>query len=202
MGLFDKLKKQAVDAAGKAAKNAASGAAAPSAKPSGSGTKSIEFAALPTTQAEFTALREAQMQTPYETAAMFVLALNAYTKNQTESVSMMNFLKGPSPLSGRDLQMLKTEMAQSGKGDYLARSYFAGATPQNDYTPSQPYTVVVSDNPYSYDNDGHAKLYVACGGADTPRPITLRQAKDGKWYLWEQFLLTGIKKAESSNPWA
>ena len=202
MGLFDKLKKQAADAAGKAAKSAGNNDAQAAKKPAGGGSESIAFSVIPTTQAEFAALPQAQMQTPYDTAAMFVLALNIYTQNPNESIAMMNFLKGSNPLSAKELQMLKTEMGQAGKGDYLARSYFAGAAPQNDYTPSQPYTVAVSDNPYSYDNDGYAKLYIACGGADNPRPITLRQAKDGKWYLWEQFLLTGIKKAESSNPWA
>ncbi|MCL2517035.1 MAG: hypothetical protein FWF15_00600 [Oscillospiraceae bacterium] len=171
-------------------------------KPTGGGTKSIAFSALPMTHAEFAALPQAEMQSPYDTAAMFVLALNAYTKNQIESVAMMTFLKGFSTLSGRELQMLKTEMGQRNKGEFLARSYFAGAVPQNDYTPSQPYTVVVSDTPYSYDNQGYAKLYVACGGADSPRPIMLRQAKDGKWYLWEQFLLPGIKPPASANPWA
>ena len=42
----------------------------------------------------------------------------------------------------------------------------------------------------------------ACGGADSPRPVKLRLAKDGRWYLWEQYLLTGIREPESSNPWA
>ncbi|MCL2814138.1 MAG: hypothetical protein FWD23_06015 [Oscillospiraceae bacterium] len=199
MGFFDKLKKQAANVAEQVTK--ATGAQ-PAQTTGGGGAKSIAFAALPASQAEFKALPQAQMQTPHDTAAMFVLALNVYSQNPNEALAMMNILKGPSPLSGREIQFLKGEMGQAGKGDYLARSYFAGATPQNDYTPSRPYTVVVSDNPYSYDNQGYAKLFVACGGADTPRPITLRQAKDGKWYLWEQFLLTGIKKAESSNPWA
>ena len=40
------------------------------------------------------------------------------------------------------------------------------------------------------------------GGADSSRDVLLRKAKDGKWYLWEQFLLVGIRKPESSNPWA
>jgi len=30
----------------------------------------------------------------------------------------------------------------------------------------------------------------------------MRNAKDGKWYLWEQFLLVGIRPPESTNPWA
>ena len=40
------------------------------------------------------------------------------------------------------------------------------------------------------------------GSADSPRQVPLRLAKDGKWYLWEQYLLPDIRKPESENPWA
>ena len=77
-----------------------------------------------------------------------------------------------------------------------------GAVPQNDYTPAEPYTINISENPYSYQEQGYAKLFIQSGGADSPRPVQLRKAKDGKWYLWEQFLLADIRVPESSDPWA
>ena len=161
------------------------------------GTKSVEFSSLPVTMEQFTALPQAEMQSPYDTAAMFVVALNHYAQNKDESIAMINFLKGPAPLSPRDISLFKTQVT-----DYLVRSYFAGATPQNDYAPSQPYAVVISDNVYSYATSGSVKLFVQCGGADSPRPIEMRQAKDGKWYLsGYSSLLVGIMKPESSNPW-
>ena len=86
--------------------------------------------------------------------------------------------------------------------DYVPRSYFVGATYKNDYVPQEPYSIVVSENPHSYENEGYATMYIASGGADSPRSVKLRKAKDGKWYLWEQFLLVGIRKPESDNPWA
>ena len=64
------------------------------------------------------------------------------------------------------------------------------------------YSINVSENPYSYQNEGYATLYVNSGGADSPRSVQLRLAKDGKWYLWEQYLLAEIRKPESENPWA
>ena len=79
---------------------------------------------------------------------------------------------------------------------------YAGAVPQNDYTPDLPAVIAVSESPYSYQDQGYAKLYLQSGGADSPRAVQLRQAKDGKWYLWEQFLLADIRKPESQNPWA
>jgi hypothetical protein len=115
---------------------------------------------------------------------------------------MLNHLKGPQPLSAYDISFIADRMAQNGKIDFIAESYFNGATPQNNYTPTEPYTVVVSENPYSYQEQGYAKLYLQSGGADSPRPVNMRQAKDGKWYLWEQFLLSDIRPPESSNPWA
>ena len=162
------------------------------------GRQSIVFSALPATLKEFTALPQAGLQSPYETAAMFVVALTFYKQNKDVSIAMMNYLKGPAPLSPRELSLFKTQVT-----DYLANSYFAGATAQNDYTPSQPYTVVISDNAHSYVNPGSVNLFVCCGGADSPRPIEMRLAKDGKWYLTgHASLLVGIRKPESSNPWA
>ena len=162
------------------------------------GKQSLEFRSLPGTLAEFQALPQAEMQSPYETAAMFIAALSAYPQNKDASIAMINFLKGPEQLSSRDINFLKDQVK-----DHLPRSYFSGATPKNNYAPSQPYTVVVSDNPYSFQDPTSAKLFIQCGGADSPRPITLRLAKDGKWYLWEySALLSGIRAPESANPWA
>ena len=62
--------------------------------------------------------------------------------------------------------------------------------------------MTVSENPYSYQNQGYAALYIRSGGADNPRSVQLRLAKDGRWYLWEQFILVGIRPPESTNPWA
>ena len=164
----------------------------------GRGKQSVEFSALPLTLDQFMALPQAEMQSPYETVAMLVVALNLYTQNKDESLAMMNFLKGPEPLSQHDISLIKMQMT-----DYLARSYFAGATPDNDYTPSQPYSVVISDNPYSYAEQGHVNLFVHCGGADSPRPVKTRLAKNGRWYLTgHASLLVGIREPESTNPWA
>ena len=167
----------------------------------GGGNKSVPvvFAALPQTLAEFTALPQAAMQTPQDTAALFLAAMCLYPHNTDEALAMIAYIKGPQPLSGYDKQFLADRMR--GK-PYLPLSFFAGAVPTNDYTPAQPYTVTVSETPYTYQEQGYAKLEIRSGGADSPRPVKLRLAKDGKWYLWEQFLLSDIRAPESANPWA
>ncbi len=162
-------------------------------------TVSVTFERLPEKLEEFKALPQAALQNPFDTAALTVLALCFYPQDKELCYQMLEFLKGPGTLSPYERQFIRDRCMDH---DYVPRSYFNGATPQNDYLPSQPYTIAVSENPYSYQNQGYAKLFIRSGGADNPREVLLRLAKDGKWYLWEQFLLVGIRSPESSNPWA
>ena len=203
MGLFDALKQQAINALktngnkigkeiGDNVKNAVKNAANKSV--------TIDFPGIPESYEEFVSLPEAKMETPFETAAMTVLAFCVYPKDRELSVKMLNYLRGPRPMSGIDINFIRDRF-MDGK-DYVPRSYFKGATPENDYTPEIPLKITVGDNPYSYENDGYAKLLVRSGGADSLREIVLREAKDGKWYLWDQFILADIRQPESADPWA
>ena len=159
MGLFDNLRQQAPKAANTAQ--------------SGSKTVTVTFTRLPETFEEFAAMPQAALGTPFDTAAMTILALCFYPGDKELSLRMLDFLRGPRPLSGYD------------------KSFIADR-----------FRVTVSENPYSYQNQGYATLHIRSGGADNPRSVQLRLAKDGKWYLWEQFVLVGIRQPESSNPWA
>ncbi len=187
MGFFDKIKSQATGAVNSVLQ--------------GSTNKSVNvtFSEIPETLEQFCALPQASMSNPFDTAAMTIVAFTLYPVNKETSLQMLNFLKGPQPLSPYELQFIADRFRDK---DYVPRSYFKGATPQNDYMPTEPYTITVSENPYSHNDANYAKLYVRSGGADSPRQITLRLAKDGKWYLWEQFILSDIRKPESTNPWA
>lgn len=154
---------------------------------------------IPQTLERFKALPQADMTTPFKTAALTVVALCLYPTDRQLCFDMMAYLKGPAGLSGIDKQFINDRFMDK---DYVPRSYFEGATPDNNYTPTKPLKVTVSDNPYSYQNEGYATLYIQSGGADSPRQVQLRKAKDGKWYLWEQYLLSDIRKPESEDPWA
>lgn len=159
----------------------------------------ITFSKIPESTEEFDSLAQVWQKTPFGTAALTVLAFSVYPKNINLSLEMLNILRGPRPLSVMDKQFIADRFRDK---DYVPRSYFDGATPQNDYQPAEPYSIVVSENPYSYQNEGYATLYLTSGGADNPRSVQLRLAKDGRWYLWEQYLLADIRKPESENPWA
>ena len=161
--------------------------------------KTFSFPLLPENAGSLTLLPEYVCDDPFKTAALTVLALARYAESPDESVEMLNLLRGPRPLSPFDLQFLRDRL--TGK-PYKVTSFFEGAVPANDYAPRQPYTVTVEDNPYSYQNDGYATLYLRSGGADNPRPVTLRRRGDGKWLLWEQVLLADIRAPKSEDPWA
>jgi hypothetical protein len=160
---------------------------------------SIVFNNLPDNYEQFVALPQAGLSTPFETAAMTVLAFCFFPQDKEMSYKMIQFLKGPAELSGMQKQFIADRFMDC---DYIPRSYFKGATPDNDYAPSQPYTIEMFTDARSFENEGYVNVRLKSGGADSPRNITVRQAKDGKWYLWEQYILVGIREPESSNPWA
>lgn len=88
-----------------------------------------------------------------------------------------------------------------GKAQYIGKSYFAGAIPENDYTPVLPHTVIVEEKPDTYAEAGYATVYICTGGADLPRPLRLRK-KGEHWFLWEHAeVLADIRKPVSSDPW-
>ena len=90
--------------------------------------------------------------------------------------------------------------------EYKPFSFFQGATPANNYTPSRPYKITVTSNPYSFttDSEGYkwCTLYVTSGGADSPRPIKLRQKKStGEWFLNDIQCLSDIRIPTSQSKW-
>lgn len=188
MSIFDKLKSTAQQAVTQAVQSA------------GNKSESFTFTALPESVEEMKALPEASLDTPFKTAALTVLALCAYAADRDIGTQMLNFLRGPRPMNGADISFLNDRF-RDGK-TYIPFSYFQGSSPENDYTPSQPFTITVKSDHTSDAESGYAKLFIPCSGADAPRPIKLRMKGDGTWCLWEQYLLTGIRQPKSSDPWA
>lgn len=191
MSIFDKLKKSAGDALNNGVKQAASALT--------SQKETFTFTALPESLAELQALPEAAMDTPFKTAALTVCALCAYAADKEIGAEMLNFLQGPRPLNNAQISFLNDRFRD---GHHVPFSYFKGAVPANDYTPDTPFTITIESGAYSDANEGYKKLFIKSGGADNPREIVLRMRGDGKWFLWEQFLLVSIRDAKSADPWA
>ena len=61
--------------------------------------ETFTFKSLPENVEELKALPEASLDSPFKTAALAMAALCHYEKNPEETFEMLNFLKGPEPLS-------------------------------------------------------------------------------------------------------
>ena len=77
-------------------------------KKSSNETVEVVFDKLPETLEEFKALKQAAMATPFDTAALTVLALCFYPKDKDLSIEMLNYLKGPNPLSPMEKQFISS----------------------------------------------------------------------------------------------
>ena len=114
----------------------------------------------------------------------------------------MDLLRGPRPMTPYDAQFLRDRLR--GK-EYLPLAYFEGAAPENSYTPAQPYVLNVLPDPRPQDMEpGYLRLFLQTAGADSPRPIKLRQKPStGEWFLWEYSSpLSGIRIPAAQDPWA
>lgn len=143
---------------------------------------------------------EANLKDPHYAAGLLIPALCLWSSNQELALDMINFLKGPQGLSPYEIQFINDRLR--GK-EYVPFSYFEGSTPKNGYEPSRPYTVTVYAMPTSFDEVGYAKVYLKSSGADSPRPVKLRQkSSTGQWFITEQMLLADIRLPLSEDPWA
>ena len=140
----------------------------------------ITFDRLPDTLEEFSALCN-DLTKPENTCALFLLALNLYTKDKAAGEKAIDMLRGPRPMTGIDSQFIR----------------------ENGYGPTQPYVLNFYPDQRPQDcEEGYMRLFLKTAGADAARPIKLRQKGDN-WYLWEySSILTGIRVPAEEDPWA
>lgn len=162
--------------------------------------KIFTFQALPLDVDELKALPEAALTDVYATAALSALALTRFETDREACFRMLDYLKGPEPMNPSE-KMTISDRFMDGKY-YKVRALFEGATPANSYTPSQPYRIKISSNPYSFQNQGWATLYLHSGGSDNPRPVRLRQKPStGQWFLVEIQYLGDIRIPAVEDKW-
>lgn len=191
MGLFDSLK-----SAGAQVENAVNNAINEVDKK----TVTFTFTTIPRSVEELKALPESNLDTPFKTCALTMLVLLNYGENTQATIDMLNYLKGPAPMSQYEIQFLKDRLA--GK-EYVVRSYFEGSSPQNNYIPNEPLKITVFDNPYSYPEPGWATLFMKSTGADSPRQIKFRlKPSVNQWFMVENMALGDIRIPAASDPWA
>ena len=203
MSIFDSLKQAAISALKRESRKAVNKAVNTAVQNIGKGrnhTETFTFDALPQTLEALRALPEAKLDTALKTTALTILALSRYESDPQTAYAMLSWLKGPEDFSTSEKSFLQDRLR--GK-EYKVRSFFEGATPENDYTPNKPYVISVIENPYSFDNENWATLYVTSGGADNPRNIKLRKKPStGQWFLNDIQCLSDIRLPKSEDKWA
>lgn len=162
--------------------------------------ETFTFEALPQSLEELKALKEAELKTPYQAAALAVVALCTFAKDSAVTYEMLDFLNGPDEVSTYTKQFIKERLEDK---SYLPFSFFEGATPKNNYTPAVPYKITVFSNSYSFNEENWGTIYVTSGGADSPRGIKVRKKPStGQWFVNDIQILTDIRIPEAQNPWA
>ena len=200
MGLFDSLGRSAVHKVGSQVTNAASSAVNSAVSAAQRKSETFTFNSIPKSVDELKALPESDLSTPFKTCALTMLVLLNYENDQQATVDMLNFLKGPAPMSPHEAQFIKERL--SGKM-YVVRSFFEGTSPQNNYVPTEPLKITVFDNPYSYPEAGWATLHMNSTGADSPRQIKCRlKPSTNQWFMVENLALSDVRTPVAADPWA
>ena len=182
MGLFDKMKQAAATAGGNQ-------------------TVTFTFQALPESLAQMQALPEASLDTPFKTAALTVCALCAYGADKNIGLEMLNWLRGPRPHERAG--DLLPERPLPGRQELHPVLLLCGCVAGKRLYPPPALHPAGGQQPH-LQRGGRLLQAVhplrRCRRA--PAPSSCAARADGQWFLWEQYLMTGIRIPASADPWA
>ena len=171
----------------------------------GQKTVTFTFNALPRNIEELKTLEvenRKYFESPHFVTALFICCLNRIVDNSADTWEMINYLRthtatigmnGIEPIASKDMQnIVQSDLVGKDSNGYPVvnglRSYFAGSSPGNLYTPTTPYQVTVveaaSESFYTQSGISYARLYVASSGADSPQgPLILRKTNNHGWLI-------------------
>jgi hypothetical protein len=187
----------------------------------GKKTITYTFNALPRNIEELKTLEVNNRQyfsSPHFVTALFICCLNRITENSADAWEMINYLRTHTATVGQNgIQKVSNETMQNivasnlvGKDTYGhpvsngLRSYFAGSTPQNLYTPTTPYQVTVveagSETYRTIDDIEYAYMYVETSGADSAQgPLQLRKTNNHGWLISTGEIAFTMKKFDQQE---
>jgi len=171
----------------------------------GQRTITYTFNALPRNMEELKTLEvndREYFKSPHFVTALFICCLNRITDNSSDAWHMINYLRTHTATVGENNIFKVSNVAMQGIAQRLMekdpngfpvsnglRSYFAGSSPDNQYTPTEPYQVTVVEkvsNVYTTE-DGFlcAKLYVKSSGSkNLIGPLKLRKVEGHDWMVY------------------
>lgn len=167
----------------------------------GNSTHNVPIPFLPQNIEQLRQMPHAALGNEFEVAALTVAVLCNYCQNPQATVEMMNYLRGPRPLSPYEVQFLRDCL--SGK-PYKMLSYLNGTSPTNNYTPTTPLAVTVITTPTSVIETDMIRLFIPSSGADNLRQVDLRRKPStGQWFLWSHVgLMPDVRIPVNQDPWA
>ena len=139
---------------------------------------------------------------PHFVTALFICCLNRMTDNSADAWNMINYLRTHTATVGENNILKVSNVVMQNIVQYLLekdangnpvsnglRSYFAGSSPDNQYTPTAPpYKVTIVEQSDMYTTEDGilcAKLYVESSGSDNPvGPLKLRKIEDHGWLVY------------------
>lgn len=155
----------------------------------------IQISSIPSSPEAFIQLRDQIATTPEGGAAMLIVAMLGFTKSEQLGMQFLtialdqynvgsgNAYKGYAPSSS--IMYHVNRLKRDGVWSYVGFAYVAGATAENNYQTSAPYTIVTSRNKYSGDeSSGRVKVFVNVYGF-SPRPVTVKKNDKGIWKAYE-----------------
>ena len=148
------------------------------------GGKVVSLEKLPASRADFDTLRGKLGGKPEGTAALFVTAMLMLEKDSKLGLACALTVLSDShrDATGGPTAGCKSLVKRFAANPRIARSYVLGTEPAKGYAlPKPPLRMSFSENPYSRMKDGSLKLFAACSGADSPRPVRLKKNAAGAW---------------------
>ena len=156
-------------------------------------TYTYTFSTIPTNVEELKQYNISGDDGRYKVLALYVMSLRTWKpENQTDCEEMIGYLCNKQ-LSVYEKQRLAEQMKKSKQYLYLGNAFLNGATPANDYTPSQPYSITLTQdsvvdedqiyipaNP-SIPSPDQYRAFIYCKASDSGKWIDVyKSSKDGK----------------------
>jgi hypothetical protein len=140
-------------------------------------------AKLPGDFQESKARYEKEARTEQGALHLFFEAVYCYLKAETrdEASKMLRYaLYASQPIERTSALATFVTRMKDESLHHIFRSYAVGATPENNYSMS-PDDFKFEVTRRTKHPNGDVDLYIRCSGADSPRPVRMRQ-HDGLWY--------------------
>lgn len=173
----------------------------------------VTLASLPQNVEQLLTLRETLGTQPSGAAALFAAALIRYAEDQTAGLpmlvvmlvndgSLMSTVTGNRGYRGYDLTASTRYLVDRLKDQpWIAKSLVQGTSPANRYAiPSGPARFEFSKNPYTLVSPTELRIFISSTGADSARPLRLKQNEAGLWKVAEfSSLVVGVRAPASTT---